>query len=36
MFSVFFVPFLCKGVTSAALSHEGKVEDLIQLFMLFP
>ena len=34
LFSLFF-PFLCKGVTSPDLRHEGKVEDLIELFMLF-
>ena len=32
---VLFFPFLCKGVTSADSKHEGKVEDLIELFMLF-
>ena len=30
-----FFLFLCKGVTSADLRHEGKVEDLIELFILF-
>ena len=30
-----FFSFLCKGVTSSDLRHEGKVEDLIELLMLF-
>ena len=30
-----FFPFLSTCVTSADLRHEGKVEDLIELFMLF-
>ena len=34
LFCLFFL-FLCKGATSADLRHEGKVEDLIKLFMLF-
>ena len=33
LFCLFF-PFLCKGVTYADLRHEGKVEDLIELFMI--
>ena len=29
-----FLPFLCKGVTSADFKEEGKLADLIALFML--
>ena len=30
-----FSPFLYKGATSANLRHEGKVEDLIELFTYY-